>query len=432
MAGANDLVQSQLSAQAETFIPGGSQDGGEGSSPPQPAVSGSAEGGAAAPMAGRGGGAVVRVPARGQDAYDIAAQLASQQGPPSERRKGYYSEEHKWWVPYYVGSLKSFSQHTGYGFIECQETFAIYGRDVYIHKNLVPTPWRINSQVEFAVTQNSRGQPQAADVMWLTQPDKAGAQPMNLLQPGTTRQLRRIAAVKSFSTPQGYGFLTSEEIQEEFGRDVYLDRRWLPQDGDWAVELAVEFEVSLSKRGQPQAINVVWDPVPSLHQGEPVGEMGQMTAKSIRELNALLSHLHREELNEAVLMALELNRTSQFIDHVRFVLDRCRPAEENCARLTAVDVRGSLLEYLSGTLRGMTERGSIPVLPQYVSWCKALLQSLSLGSGEDEEKKARLRDIVARNLQEQEQEMGTLGGEAAVLAPLASLKECLRNTAVAA
>merc|ERR1711920_733374 len=32
----------------------------------------------------------------------------------------------------YWGTVKSFNQSTGYGFISCDETFAQYGRDVYL------------------------------------------------------------------------------------------------------------------------------------------------------------------------------------------------------------------------------------------------------------------------------------------------------------
>jgi cold shock CspA family protein len=71
------------------------------------------------------------------------------------------------WVAYYVGSLKSFNNRTGYGFLECEMARTDWGSDVFIHKNFVPTPWNLGQPVEFAVTTNSRGQAQAVDVNWL-------------------------------------------------------------------------------------------------------------------------------------------------------------------------------------------------------------------------------------------------------------------------
>jgi cold shock CspA family protein len=71
------------------------------------------------------------------------------------------------WQPYFVGTLKSFSSKSGYGFLACNLAFQYYGADVFVHKSQVPMPWALGQPVEFAVMSNQRGQPQATDCLWL-------------------------------------------------------------------------------------------------------------------------------------------------------------------------------------------------------------------------------------------------------------------------
>mmetsp|Transcript_55240 Transcript_55240/g.131686 ORF Transcript_55240/g.131686 Transcript_55240/m.131686 type:complete len:271 (-) Transcript_55240:113-925(-) len=63
----------------------------------------------------------------------------------------------------YVGYIKSFSSRAGYGFISCEETSAMFGRDVFIHKAQLKNH-RVNSQVSFEIALNRKGHPQAKDV----------------------------------------------------------------------------------------------------------------------------------------------------------------------------------------------------------------------------------------------------------------------------
>ena len=86
---------------------------------------------------------------------------------PVQLRGSYQDEVTKEWVPYLVGKLRSFSAENGFGFIECPDALERFGADVFVHKNEVPSPWRIGQVVEFAVKTNARGQPQARDVLWL-------------------------------------------------------------------------------------------------------------------------------------------------------------------------------------------------------------------------------------------------------------------------
>lgn len=71
--------------------------------------------------------------------------------------------------PRKLGTLKSFSNAQGYGFISCQEVTNAFGRDVYLDKSqLPPTPpgWKLGQNLEFSVSTNSKGQPQARGLNW--------------------------------------------------------------------------------------------------------------------------------------------------------------------------------------------------------------------------------------------------------------------------
>jgi RNA recognition motif-containing protein len=61
----------------------------------------------------------------------------------------------------YEGSLKSISAKNGYGFIVCAETHAIYGRDVYIEKDLLPEGANPKDRIRFTVALNNKNHPKA-------------------------------------------------------------------------------------------------------------------------------------------------------------------------------------------------------------------------------------------------------------------------------
>jgi len=64
----------------------------------------------------------------------------------------------------YEGSLKSLSERHGYGFIACEETHRIFGRDVYLGKELVPEDLKVLDRLKFKVALSAKGHPQAQEV----------------------------------------------------------------------------------------------------------------------------------------------------------------------------------------------------------------------------------------------------------------------------
>jgi cold shock CspA family protein len=62
------------------------------------------------------------------------------------------------------GRIKSFNAQKGFGFIECAEAHAIYGRDVFLHKAQI-SDFSTGSELTFCVDVNKSGMPQARDLM---------------------------------------------------------------------------------------------------------------------------------------------------------------------------------------------------------------------------------------------------------------------------
>jgi len=149
----------------------------------------------------------------------------------------------------FFGVLKSFSKEKGWGHITCEVTSRLYGKDVFLMKGaLNGQTVNAGSLLSFKVTLGSKG-PQAIAV--------------TLLPPGCFRVSAEESAsvysgtVKSFNAERGWGFVTSEELHQTFGKDIFLHRRdleenYLPSTGE-EIQLCVEIDDG----GQPVAKNAV-------------------------------------------------------------------------------------------------------------------------------------------------------------------------------
>jgi len=98
-----------------------------------------------------------------------------------------------------LGSVRSYSSETGFGFIACEATFARYKRDVFLHAKQA-TGIRVGDHVTFVVELNGRGQPQARQVRKL---DSEALE--RVLESGGAHQLEGLAV-------GGQEARTSEEL----------------------------------------------------------------------------------------------------------------------------------------------------------------------------------------------------------------------------
>lgn len=63
----------------------------------------------------------------------------------------------------YQGRIKSFNADKGFGFIACDETYAVFNRDVFLHKAHIGD-MTVGTEVRFTVATNKQGMPQAKEL----------------------------------------------------------------------------------------------------------------------------------------------------------------------------------------------------------------------------------------------------------------------------
>eukprot|EP00439_Symbiodinium_sp_Y106_P041233 s629_g5.t1 len=175
----------------------------------------------------------------------------------------------------------------GYGFIESDVVKAFFGRDVYVHKDLACSV-APGQRVSFNVVLNAQGMPNASDMAecgrdWSPIPPDLSQQvdlapeevwaaraqvkvqgaeghtgsELSSRLPGSARPvpsgMMSSGFIKSFNDSNNYGFIDCEEVKALYGCDTFMHGREFV--GHYVGE-TVQFEVGLSLKGQPQAINV--------------------------------------------------------------------------------------------------------------------------------------------------------------------------------
>lgn len=148
---------------------------------------------------------------------------------------------------WHVGEIKSFAQQQGYGFIQCDDTFARYKNDVFLHKKQVDEAGlrkiSLKDKLRFTVELNKNGRPQARKVERFKE------------VPKVSQEKTFVGRVKKFEANAGYGFIACDETRALFGADIFLHRNQAIEAGAEAGSM-VTFAVEVSGKGQPQARNV--------------------------------------------------------------------------------------------------------------------------------------------------------------------------------
>eukprot|EP00930_Biecheleria_cincta_P073520 TRINITY_DN607_c2_g1_i1.p1 TRINITY_DN607_c2_g1~~TRINITY_DN607_c2_g1_i1.p1 ORF type:complete len:373 (-),score=84.08 TRINITY_DN607_c2_g1_i1:147-1265(-) len=159
-------------------------------------------------------------------------------------------------APQYIGTVRSFNPHKGWGFIECEETKKIYGSDVFLLKNDTGGfGVSKGDQVSFNVTQIDKG---------------ARAMNAKVLTVGPDGLQSFFGELKSFHPQKGYGFISSPGSESVFGKDCFVIRS---EFGDaWPEEgMHVQFKAKMGERG-PVATDVrVLDPPGGKGMAPPMG-----------------------------------------------------------------------------------------------------------------------------------------------------------------
>lgn len=103
-------------------------------------------------------------------AMSSAAEDTNFYSPPTALPHGAY------WNRQYQGNIRSFNKQKGFGFIDCQDTLQMFGRDVFVHNNQMAESGLVVGQaVLFEVELSKAGQPQARRLQPYVSPDDLSA-----------------------------------------------------------------------------------------------------------------------------------------------------------------------------------------------------------------------------------------------------------------
>lgn len=180
-----------------------------------------------------------------------------------------------------MGTIKSFDEAKGYGFIDCAETKQMYGNDVFVLKSMLGgCPVTAGDQVQFTYEERPGKGPVAKEVTILSSnamgaqrgpklhPGQAIAHPLSSMAPsmGSSSMAPSMGSmvtdqpfmgsVKSFDEQKGFGFIDCPETRQMFGTDVFLLRSVLAghpvSPGD-----TVQFTFNLNGDKGPVAKDVI-------------------------------------------------------------------------------------------------------------------------------------------------------------------------------
>lgn len=182
----------------------------------------------------------------------------------------------------FTGTIKSFNPQKGWGFIECEQTQQLYGKDMFVLKNALPGGMaNKGDEVTFAVVQEHNG-PVAAEVQVLR---REGAAPpafpaggKGMAQTGPAMMSLPdagmptggfLGTVKSFSAETGWGMIASPEMQQTYGKDVFFSKAAV-RGGYAAAGEQVYFSIKMEPKGPAAAsVQVLWRQQPQFQGPAP-------------------------------------------------------------------------------------------------------------------------------------------------------------------
>jgi cold shock CspA family protein len=142
------------------------------------------------------------------------------------------------------GTLKSFNEATGYGFIS---SLQVAGTDIFLNSSQLPggVCREPGQRLRCKLGYDTKGRPQARDVEWLEANDAHIS--------SEAAEIRLIGTLKSMGDT--YGFIECDDTKRQFNRDVYVNRSQLYSG--WQLQQPISFVITTNAQGQPQAKNVL-------------------------------------------------------------------------------------------------------------------------------------------------------------------------------
>jgi len=166
-----------------------------------------------------------------------------------------------------VGTIKSYSEKNGYGFIDCPEIREMGHQDVFMHHAQMGN-FQVGDEVAFTCFLNQKGNPQAKDLMTIAQAERQAlgggggggggkssqGKGKSAGSPDVKETLGQMTGtLKSFSENNGYGFISCAQVQEMGHKDVFLHQA---QRNGFNVGDEVQFMAFLNAKGQVQALDL--------------------------------------------------------------------------------------------------------------------------------------------------------------------------------
>jgi len=150
----------------------------------------------------------------------------------------------------HAGTIIAFTPGT-YGFIRCEELYAIDGKDIWLHHKQVAN-FNVGDSVNFTLITNARGQAQAVDLQAAWSSSKRPRQESWVPEP--TGDERYVGKIITYRPGAMFGFIQCDDTYTMYGKDVWTHQAQL---GNFSEGDEVSFSLVLNKDGHPQAVNLV-------------------------------------------------------------------------------------------------------------------------------------------------------------------------------
>jgi cold shock CspA family protein len=179
------------------------------------------------------------------------------------------------YAPSFVGIVKSFNPKSGWGMIECEMTYRLYGKDVFFGTSVAPYGAERGEQVRFSVKQEAKGPaaievtplrlmqaypPAAPQVPMYAPPQMVYGGNMKGAPPPVGKQPSKdhvyIGSVKSFNEEKGWGHIACEGTKKIYNKDVFLMKREVEAvGGSIPLGSLISFKVQSDGKG-PKATDI--------------------------------------------------------------------------------------------------------------------------------------------------------------------------------
>jgi len=201
-----------------------------------------------------------------------------------------------------TGTVKSWNPEKGWGHIECSETHALFGKDVFLMRSHLVGTMDVNKgqQVSFSHTQGTRG-PEAANVQVLSgshSPNFSGGGNHAMMgamgglhgqnaaaMVGMASTQAFTGLVKSFNEEKGWGHISCDATRAVYQKDMFFMRSAL-EGGNVMIGDTVQFGITVGIKGpEASSLMVLAQPMAAKFESN-VDATGQMYSGTIKMYNA--------------------------------------------------------------------------------------------------------------------------------------------------